>query len=190
LWAGCWDDSHLYAIDPATWSVLDKVAAPGKPFGIAAFGGDLRVVLADEGDDRYLYRFTPGRGFDLASKMPCPDLTGSHLASDGGELFLGQMANQRVLVLDASGSPTRAIKLPTRCAGIGFGLGGFHMISADEEFEELQLARLDLQSADPDMVPVAVMPSDARALAFNGDTWWTSLRELSEILSFSIGDGA
>jgi hypothetical protein len=190
LWVGCWDSSHLYAIDTATWSITDEVAAPGKPFGMTAFDGDLRVVLADEGDDRYFYRFTPGRGFDMESKAACPDLTGSHVASNGSTLYLLQMGNRRILALDASGSVTREIALPTRCAGIGFGANAFYMISADEEFEQLHLATLDLQASGTDIVPVASMPPEARALAFDGTAWWTSHREENEIVSFAIADPA
>jgi hypothetical protein len=186
LWVGCWDNSRLYAIDTATWSVLDEVAAPGKPFGMAAFGAELRLVLADEGDDRYLYRFVPGDGVDLASKAPCPDLSGSHLAAGDGILYLLQMGNQRILALDASLSVLREIALPTRCAGIGFGADGFYMISADEEFDVLQVATLDVEVTQPDIVPIASIPPEARALAFNGTAWWTSYRESSEIVSFAL----
>jgi sugar lactone lactonase YvrE len=190
LWAGCWDDSRLYAIDPKTWSVRDQVAAPGKPFGMAAFGAELRVVIADDQDDRYFYRFVPGNGFDAASKTPCPDLTGSHLASDGNTLYLLQMANQRILRLDAQGSVLRELALPTRCAGIGFGAGGFFMISTDEEFERMYFASLDLRASQPDIAQLAEMPSESRGLAFDGTAWWTSQREANEIVSFAVPGGA
>jgi hypothetical protein len=62
------------------------------------------------------------------------------------------------------------------------------MISADEEFEELYLATLDLTADDPTVVRVASMPPEARALAFHGSAWWTSYREASEIVSFTIPD--
>ena len=73
LWMGSWDTNHLYAIDPHTWRVLEEVAAPGKPYGLAALGAELRVVVSiGEEDDRYLYRFVPGQGFDPESKTACP----------------------------------------------------------------------------------------------------------------------
>jgi YVTN family beta-propeller protein len=187
LWVGSWDTDHLYAIDPQTWSVTDEVAAPGKPYGLAAIGDELRVVVAiGEEDDRYLYRFVPGRGFDRDSKTPCPDFTGSHLASDGTTLYLGQMGNRRIVALDEDASILREIALPTRCGGMGFGPDAFYIISADEEFENLQLATLDLQLSNPDVAPVAAIPFDARSLAFTGKNWWTSHREAGEIVSFTV----
>jgi hypothetical protein len=185
LWAGSWDTDHLYAIDPKTWSVIDEVAAPGKPYGLAEMDDGLRVVVSiGEEDDRYFYRFVPGKGFDPESKMACPDFTGSQLASDGARLYLGQMGNRRILELGADGSVLRAIAVPTRFGGMGFRGSTFYIISADEEFENLQLATLDLKVSDPAPVPVASIPFDARSLAFDGNAWWTSHREASEIVSF------
>jgi outer membrane protein assembly factor BamB len=185
LWMGSWDTDSLYAIDPQTWRVVEEVPAPGKPYGIAALGDELRVVVSiGEEDDRYFYRFVPGQGFDADSKTACPEFTGSHLASDGSTLYLAQMGNRRILALDANGSILREIALPTRCGGIGVRAGTFYIISADEEFENLQLATLDVQVSNPALAPVAAIPFDARALAFDGDAWWTSHREASEIVSF------
>jgi outer membrane protein assembly factor BamB len=187
LWMGSWDTDRLYAIDPQTWKVIDETPAPGKPYGLAAFADGLRVVVSiGEEDDRFFYRFVPGRGFDTASKTPCPDFTGSHLASDGATLYLTQMGFRRILAFDANGAVLREIALPTRCGGIGVRDGLFHMISADEEFENLQLATLDVRIGNPRAVPVAGLPSEARALAFDGRAWWTSHREASEIVSFEV----
>lgn len=189
LWVGCLETAHLYAIDPATWSILDEVAAPGKPYGIAAFDGALRVVVSvGADDDRYFYRFMPGRGFDAESKTACPDLSGSHLAADGGNLYLLQIGNQRILRLDSNGSVQREIALPSPCAGIGFGSGVCYAISADEEFEDLNLATLDVELDRPTFTPVAPMPAEARGLAFNGASWWTSHRDANEIVSFALAD--
>ena len=187
LWTGSWDTDHLYAIDPQTWRVVEEVSAPGKPYGLTALGDELRVVVSiGEEDDRYLYRFVPGQGFDPESKTACPDFTGSHLASDGTTLYLGQMGNRRILALGANGSILREIALPTRCGGMGFRASTFYIISADEEFENLQLATLDLQVSNPALAPVAAIPFDARSLAFDGNAWWTSHREASEIVSFVV----
>jgi sugar lactone lactonase YvrE len=188
LWMGSWDTEHLYAIDPQTWTVLEDVAAPGRPYGIAAFGGTLSVVVSvGEDDDRYLYRFDPGKGFDPASKTPCPDFTGSHLAADDSALYLCQQGNQRILVLDADAEVKREIALPTRCAGLGFGAAGeSFIISGDEEFENLAMARFDLRADSPALDPVATIAFDARCLAFDGAAWWTSHREANEIVAFTI----
>ncbi|MBD5655878.1 MAG: hypothetical protein IAI50_11965 [Candidatus Eremiobacteraeota bacterium] len=187
LWVGCWDTSHVYAIDPKTWSVVDDVAAPGKPFGMTAYGGGLRVVVSiGEEDDRYFYQFVPGHGFDLDSKTMCPGFTGSHLAADGSTLYLAQLSNKRILALGSDGSVEREIALPSHCAGIAFNAGTFSMISADEEFDELSFATLDVGSDHPELVPVTALSPEARGLAFDGTAWWTCYRELNEIASFTV----
>jgi hypothetical protein len=186
LWMGSWDTNHLYGVDPHSWAVKEDVPAPGQPFGIAPLGGALHVVVSDGGeeDDRYLFRFVPGRGFDESSKTPCPDMTGSHLASDGRQLFLGQMHNRRIVTLDAQTNVTSEIPLPTRCGGFGFGPDGrLYMISADDEFENLQLATLDL---DGKMTPLAPIAFGARSLAYDGSAWYTSDREAGFIVSFTL----
>jgi YVTN family beta-propeller protein len=187
LWMGSWDTDRLYAIDPKTWTVTDEVAAPGKPYGITVMGAEMRVVVSiGEDDDRYLYRFVPGKGFDESSKMACPDFTGSQLASDGTTLYLAQMGLRRIVTLDDAGKIVRETKLPTRIGGMGFGPAGFYLIEADEEFENLKLATFDIASNDPQPVPVASIPFDgARSIAYDGSAWWTSDREVSEIVSFT-----
>lgn len=183
---GSWDTNHIYGVDPKSWTVKEDVAAPGTPYGIAPLDGALYVVVSDGGDedDRYLYRFAPGGGFDASSKTPCPDLTGSHLASDGKQLFLGQMHNRRIVTLDAQTQITSEIPLPTRCGGFGFGPGGqLYMISADDEFEKLELATLDL---DGTMKRLAPIEFGARSLAYDGSVWYTSDREAGFVVSFTL----
>lgn len=187
LWMGSWDTDRLYAIDPKTWTVTDEVAAPGKPYGIAVMGAEMRVVIAlGEDEDRYLFRFVPGKGFDESSKTACPDFTGSHLASDGTTLYMAQMGLRRIVSLNDAGAIVREVALPTRIAGMGFGPDGFYIISGDEEWENLKLATFDVASSDPKLSPIASIPFDgARALAYDGSAWWTSDREVSEIVSFT-----
>ena len=183
---GSWDTNHLYGVDPQTWDVKHDTPAPGQPFGIAPLDGVLHVVVSDGGeeDDRYLYRFTVGDGFDDASKTACPDMTGSHLASDGRKLFLGQMHNQRIVTLDAQLQVTSEIPLPTRCGGFGFGPDGkLYMISADDEFENLQLATLELDGKMKALAPIAF---DARSLVYDGSVWYTSDREAGFIVTFTL----
>jgi hypothetical protein len=189
LWVGAWDTGKLYAIDTQKWSVTEDVTPPGRPFGIAAFEGGLSVVVALEDDNRYLFRFKPGSGFDAKSKRACPDFTGSHLAADGTNLYLCQQGKRRILMLDADANVQREIALPTRCAGLAFRApGSCFIISADEEFEKLGLAHLDVRQDAPADEPVATFPFDgARGLTFDGTTWWTSEREASEIVAFTAG---
>lgn len=187
LWIGSWDTDQIYEIEPNSGTVLEEIKAPGKPYGIAVLGDDLRVVVSiGEADDRYFFRFVPGAGFDLASKTACPDFTGSHLASEGATLYLGQMGNRRILALDGAYNIQREIPLPARIGGMGFSSGTFYVISGNEELENLHLATLDLLAPEPEGVQVAAIPFDARCLAFDGKAWWTSHREVSEIVSFTV----
>jgi hypothetical protein len=187
LWMGSWDTDKLYAIDPQTWAVTDEVVAPGKPYGLAVVGNEMRAVVSiGEDDDRYLFRFVPGQGFDESSKIACPDFTGSHLASDGTTLYLGQMGLRRIVTLNDAGAVVREFPLPTRIVGMGFGADGFSVISCDEEFENLKLARFDLAGKN-DLEPVAGIAFEgARALAWDGSAWWTSDREIGDIVSFTV----
>jgi len=187
LWIGSWDTDRLYAVDPQSWKVREEVAAPGRPFGMAVVGDEIRVVVSiGADDDRFFYRFVPGQGFDDASKTPCPDFTGSHLAFDGTTLYMTQLGLQRILAFDKEGNVLRAIALPTRCGGIGVRDGAFYIVAADQEFENLTLASLDVRESEPQATEVALLPAEARALVFDGHAWWTSLREDGQILSFEI----
>ena len=184
---GAWETDTIYAIDPSNWKVLEEVAAPGKPYGIAPFNGALSVVVSlGEDDDRYICRFLPGTGFDVENKIACPDFTGSHLASDGSKLYLGQQGKHRILVLDDNAGVSREIPMQTRFPGFAFdGSGASYAITADEEWENLAFARIDLRQNAPVPEPIAAVPFEARALAFDGAAWWTSDREIGEIVSFS-----
>lgn len=188
LWVGSWDTGKLYGIHAHRWTVEKEVDAPGRPFGLASLDGAIHVVVALDDDDRYLFRFTPQGGFDVASKMACPDFTGSHLASDGSLLYLCQQGNRRVLELDERGGVRREIALPTRCGGLAFRApGDCRMLCADEDFDNLTFARIDLSKDAPEAEAIAPINAEARALTFDGDRWWTSYREQNEIVAFTIG---
>jgi hypothetical protein len=186
LWMGSWESDRIYAIDPESWQVRDDIEAPGRPYGLTAMGDELRVVVSlGKDDDRYLYRLDPKDGFDLDSKTPCPDLTGSFLAANDATLYLGQMTFRRILVMEGVGVQ-REIALPTRCAGFGFGRHDrFYMISGDDELEHLQFGTLDIAQDRPQFESIRPLPDEARSLAYDGARWWTCLRDTNEIASFS-----
>jgi hypothetical protein len=186
LWVGSWDTDRIYAIDPRTWEVRREIEAPGRPYGIAAVGKELRVVVALGDDDRYLYRLAPDTGFDLNSKTECPDLTGSFLAAAGSAIYLGQMTFRRILALKPDATVERVITLPTRCAGLSFGPDGrFFMISGDDELEHLRFGTLDITRSEPQFESIRSLPDEARSLAYDGSAWWTCLRDANEIASFT-----
>ncbi len=188
LWIGSWDTDRLYAMDPHSWTILQEIAAPGRPYGLASVGESLFAVVALDDDDRYLFRFSPGGGFDASSKSPCPDVTGSHLAADGASLYLCQQGKRRILAIDDAANVQREIALPARCGGFAFDApGSCAIISADADFDELALARIDVREASPAAEPIAPLPADARGLAFDGKQWWTSLREEGDVIAFTSG---
>jgi sugar lactone lactonase YvrE len=168
LWMASRETHRLYAIDIAKWTVSDEVQCPGSPFGMTMVGDELRVVTGygEKAHDRYIERFIPGHGFKNG-KIPCPDLTGSHLAFDGDTLFLSQAHYRKVLALDGQGNVLREIDLPRTPVGMTIVDGCFYLITTDEEFENVEFWILD-----------------ARGLAFDGTRFWTSHRDNNEIVAF------
>ena len=186
LWLGSWESDRMYRLDQQTLAVRGEIQSPGRPYGIVDGGDHLIMVVAHgEEDDRYLYRIRDG-AFDLASKTPCPELTGSFMTTRGSTIYLGQMHFQRILEMDADHTIRREISLPTRCAGFSFGPDGrFYMISADDEFENLRFGTIDIDKDRPEFEPIHGLPDEARCLLYDGSRWWTSLRDDNEIADFS-----
>lgn len=190
LWTGSWETDRIYAVDPKTWSVVHDVPAPGKPYGIAPLGDALHVVVSDNGeeDDRYLYRFTPRDGFIAGSKTACPQMTGSHIASDGKQLYLGQAHERRIVTLDAAYAITEEFALTTRTGGFGFGPAGeLYFLAADAEFDNLTFGTLALKAGGSTFEAIAPFDAGCRSLAFDGSVWYTSNREAGEIVAFTVG---
>ncbi len=186
LWMASRETHRLYEIEIATWTVHDEVQAPGGPFGMAVVGDELRVVIGlGEEDDRYIYRFVPGRGFK-SDRMECPDFTGSHLAFDGDTLFVSQAHDRRILALDGHGAVTHQIPLDRSAVGMTIVKGTFYLITGDEEFEHLQLTKVDAHQETPKITAVASIPFAARGLTFDGSRFWTSHRDNNEIVAFAM----
>jgi hypothetical protein len=184
LWVGAWETERLYVMDPQTFQVLEEIQAPGRPYGVSSVEGELRVVVEHGEDDRYLYRVRDG---DFVGKTPCPDLTGSHITARGSTIYLGQMHYGRILEMDSDYAIRREITLPTRCAGFAFGPDSrFYMISADDEFENLNFGTLDIAQDRPQFEQLRPLDSEARCLLNDGPTWWTSLRDANEIATFTL----
>jgi hypothetical protein len=185
LWMASRDTHRLYAIDSATWSARDEGQAPGGPFGMTMVGDELRVIvgLGEKDFDRYIYRFIPGHGFKN-DRIPCPDLTGAHLAFDGEVLFLSQASYRKILALDAQGGIQREIALDRTPLGMTIADGQFYLITSDEEFENLEFACLNAGEERPVLKSLATIPFDARGLTFDGNRFWTSHRDNNEIVAF------
>jgi hypothetical protein len=187
LWMASRETNRLYAINASAWTARDEGEAPGGPFGMTLVGDELRVVigLGDEQNDRYIYRFVPGHGFKN-DRIACPDLTGAHVAFDGDVLFLSQAHYRRILSLDAAGAVTREIQLDRVPVGMTIAEGMFYLVTTDEEFENVQLTKVDAHGETPRITTLASIPFDARGLAFDGSRFWTSHRDNNEIVAFTV----
>ncbi len=187
LYVGAWETDSIYAIDPETGAVRGTIAAPGKPYGLAVLNGTIYAVLAvGEADDRYLYKFSPAHGFDESSKVALPDLSGSHLASDGEQLYLLQMGKRQIVTLDGNGAMKREIPSKTRFAGITIASGALYGIAGDDELDNLYLAKIDASGAEASATGIAKVAESTRGLAHDGTNFWTSHRDDNEIISFKI----
>ena len=186
LWMASRETHRLYAINALTWTVGDEEQAPGGPFGMTMVGDELRVVvgLGEKDNDRYIYRFIPGHGFKN-DRMPCPDLTGAHVAFDGDTLFLSQAHYRRILALDGHGAVLREIPIRRTPLGMTIFDGCFYLITGDEEFENLEFWRVNARDESPKVDVLASIPFDARGLSYDGTRFWTSHRDNNEIVAFA-----
>ena len=187
LWMGSIQTSRIYAINPATWTVGWETPAPGKPWGMAAVGGELRVICGETEDDhRIIRRCLPGHGFDPKFGLPCPDDCGSQLGWDGRRLHLSQWYPRKVLVLGDDGQVERTIPLPHGVCGQVIVGGFLHLVTTDaEESTDYWLTRVDPRPATAKIDDLLHIPFAARALAFDGRNFWTNHREQHEIVSFA-----
>lgn len=186
LYVGSLDADAIYEVDEATWRVRKQTPAPGKPYGLAVLGDALHVVVSvGADDDRYLFTFVPGKGFGEA-RVALPELSGSHLASDGSRLYLLQIGKRQIVALDADGAASRTWPLPRRIAGIGFLDGALYGLAGDEEFEHMHFARIDLDGTHAAVSDIASISDQARSLTHDGRAWWTAYRDENQLASFAI----
>ncbi len=188
LWMGSLATSRIYALSPADLSVQWETPAPGHPFGLAAVGGELRV-LCGEGpeDNRIIRRCVPQVGFDEMWQIPCPDDTGSQLGYDGSHLHVSQWYAQQLLMLGADGAVLRTIRAPHGIAGQVLVDGVYYLVSTDDEATtDYWITRVDPRPSMPLIEDVARLPFQARALAFDGHHFWTNHREAHEIVCFQL----
>ena len=190
LWMGSIETNRLYSIDPHTWSAHDEATTPGEPWGMTVVGDELRVVTGEGAEDnRWIRRFIPGHGFKSAGSFPAPDDTGSQLGYDGERLYVSQWYNQRILALDETGAVRRTIAVPHGICGQVIVDGRFYLITTDDQESGIfWLTRVDARSETPVCEDLALIPFDARALAFDGERFWTNHREADQIVAFARPD--
>lgn len=187
LWMGSRLTGRIYGIDPVAWSVGWEVAAPGTPYGMMAVGTELRVICGETAEDnRFIHRCVSGKGFDAKWAVPCPDDTGSQLGYDGGKLHVSQWYPRKVLTLGVDGKVERTIHVPHGICGQVWIDGIIYLVTTDdEETTDYWLTRIDPRPATPVIEDVALIPFQARALAFDGAHFWTNHREQNEIVAFA-----
>lgn len=185
LWMGSLETQRLYAIDTEHWTVGQEAQAPGKPYGITVVGDELRVLCGmPENDDRFVYRFVPGHGFK--ERFACPEDTGSQLSYDGEFLYMSQWYKRRILELDAQGNVLREIPLEHEVCGQVIVDGVFYAITVeDEKTTDYWLTRVDARGENVESTDLVRIPFAARALAFDGERFWTNHRENHEIVAFA-----
>lgn len=188
LWMGSIETNRIYAIDPHHWTVSEEERAPGKPYGIAVVGDELRVICAQgDEDSRVIRRFVPGHGFKDSDALACPDDTGSQLSYDGVRLYVSQWYNKRILGIDERGSVVRTIPAPRGICGQCFFDGAFYVLNTDdEESTDYFLTRIVVNGGQPNVEDLARVPFAARALAHDGSRFWTNHREHNQIVAFTV----
>ncbi len=190
LWMGSLEARCIYAIKPVTWTVGWSTPSPGVPWGMTAVGPELRVICSETADSsRNIWRCVPGRGFDAKASMPCPDDYGSQLGYDGQRLHLSQWYPMKVLVLGADGKVERTINVPHGICGQVIVGGVIYLVTTDaEDTTDYWLTRVDPRAAAPKIDDIARIPFAARALAFDGERFWTNHRERNQIVCFARPD--
>jgi hypothetical protein len=188
LWFSSRETRRLYALDPKRWTLRDEVSeAPGMAWGMTSVGDEFRVVSGEtEEDHRIIRRFIPGHGFPSHYGIPCPQDTGSHLAFDGDRLYLSQWYNKKILSLDERGQVGTVIDVPHQICGMVIVDGCFYLNTTDDEnTDDYWLTRVDARNGEPKIEDVARIGFQARALAFDGERFWTNHREQHEIVAFA-----
>src|SRR6478672_9716157 len=103
-WFGSRDLQRIYRMDRTNWKVLEEIKAPGIPWAAVSVSDALWFTLGEGADDdRYLWRYVPGKDFSEEGRIPCPELTGSYLSYDSENLYLSQWYKYRILKLDNKG---------------------------------------------------------------------------------------
>jgi hypothetical protein len=187
LWFGSRDLKRIYRMDRKNWTVVEEIEAPGIPWAAVSVRDSLwfTIGVGDE-DDRYLYRYVPGKGFAEGDRIACPDFTGSYLSHDGAHLYLSQWYKFRILRLDEKGGVTREIAVGAEICGHTFVGGRIHVLRGTEQNGgDWRLARLDPGTAKPEVEELARVPFQCRSLAWDGDRLWTNHREADRIVSFA-----
>jgi hypothetical protein len=191
LWMSSLTTQRMYALDWRQWTLRDEFATPSLVWGATVVGDEIRAVIGrGEADDRVIARCIPGHGFKSDGEIACPGGSGSHLSHDGDRLYLSQWYNQRIISLDERGDIGTTIELPRQICGHTIVGGRFYCVTtSNEDTEDYFLTRVDARAnGKPEIVDLARIPFPARALAFDGERFWTNHREAHQTVAFARPD--
>jgi len=189
LWLGSVETDRIYAINPLHGSLQEEWPSKGTPYGMAAIGDELRVIVGDPIEDqRSIARVIVGHGFKR-DMIPCPDYTGGWLAYDGDFLFVAQRFNKRIFELDETGAVRRTIPVAREVTGMTIVDGHFYLMTTEsKEVDDYRLVRMDAHGPEPVTTELASLPFIARGLAFDGTRFWTNIRSENTVVAFARPD--
>ena len=189
MWLTSAENGRIYAIDPQTLSIQREFVPPAEALGITYTGSNFQVILAPsigepdmERDHRYVYTFSPGKGF--SKRFVCPDNSGSFLAFANETLYLSQAWDKKLIRLDEGGAALREVRLERRPVGMTIVDGAFYIVTVDDDWRD---GRFDCLGIDDDASSIETLssfPFHPRGVAFDGKQFWTADRHNHAIVSF------
>ena len=189
LWLSSRDLGTLYRVDPQSWEAVEQVKPPGVIWAAVQTNDGWRFTIGEGAeDDRYVYRYTAGDGFQKL--FACPEFAGSYLSFDGQNLYLSQWYKGHILKLNDEGRQLGVIKVGPEICGHTFADGMLYVLrgrenkDAPENGEEWRLARLDPRQEEPEVEDLATIPFAARSLAYDGERFWSNHRAANETIAF------
>ena len=186
LWVSSRDLGTFYKLDRPTLKVLEEIDPPGVVWAAVSTSDEWRVTIGKGlNDDRYVYRYTPGKGFE--NLFACPEFAGSYLSFDGRSLYLSQWYKGQIHRVDDAGKISRTIDVRAEISGHTFVDGLLYVLRGTEQNgESWAIARLDPRDESPTVGDLASVPFACRSLTFDGEKFWTNHRAAGEIISFSV----
>ena len=171
LWTGDWEARSIASLD-SLGNLAASFVAPGRVYGLAFSDLTLHAVIGHpESDDRSIHSFDPATMAWAKRAIRCPDATGSHIAWDGGHLWLSQRYAKRLLQLHEDGTIKHVVELPWEVTGFTWR-GATAWLNVRVEKGRSSLATLAPGADRPDVVEK--FESSLASLADDGAGFWMS----------------